>query len=77
MVLLELYWSFLLIGFSSFGGLSMIPQISDQVISHGWMNASQVTDIVAIAEMTPGPLGIELRYLRWHAGCRDPRSCCR
>lgn len=58
MVLLELYWSFLLIGFSSFGGLSMIPQISDQVISHGWMNAGQVTDIVAIAEMTPGPLGL-------------------
>ena len=58
MVLLELYWSFLLIGCSSFGGLSMIPQISEQVISHGWMTASQVTDIVAIAEMTPGPLGL-------------------
>lgn len=58
MVLLELYWSFLIIGFSSFGGLSMIPLISDQVISHGWMTASQVTDIVAIAEMTPGPLGL-------------------
>lgn len=58
MVLLELYWSFLLIGFSSFGGLSMIPQISAQVLSHGWMTASQVTDIVAIAEMTPGPLGL-------------------
>lgn len=58
MVLLELYWSFLLIGFSSFGGLSMIPQISDQVLSHGWMTAEQVTDIVAIAEMTPGPLGL-------------------
>lgn len=58
MVLLQLYWSFLLIGFSSFGGLSMIPQISDQVLSHGWMTASQVTDIVAIAEMTPGPLGL-------------------
>lgn len=58
MVLLELYWSFLLIGFSSFGGLSMIPQISEAVISHGWMTATQVTDIVAIAEMTPGPLGL-------------------
>lgn len=58
MVLLELYWSFLLIGFSSFGGLSMIPQISEQVLQHGWMTASQVTDIVAIAEMTPGPLGL-------------------
>lgn len=58
MVLLELYWSFLLIGFGSFGGLSMIPQISNEVLSHGWMTASQVTDIVAIAEMTPGPLGL-------------------
>ena len=58
MVLLKLYWSFLLIGFSSFGGLSMIPQISDQVITNGWMTASQVTDILSIAEMTPGPLGL-------------------
>lgn len=58
MILLELYWSFLLIGFGSFGGLSMIPQISNEVIRHGWMTAEQVTDIVAIAEMTPGPLGL-------------------
>ncbi len=58
MVLLELYWSFLLIGFTSFGGLSMIPLISNQVTSHGWMTLEQVADIVAIAEMTPGPLGL-------------------
>lgn len=58
MVLLKLYWSFLLIGLSSFGGLSMIPQISSEVVSNGWMTVSQVTDIVAIAEMTPGPLGL-------------------
>lgn len=58
MVLLKLFWGFLLIGFSSFGGLSMIPQITDQVVSNGWMTVSQVTDILAIAEMTPGPLGL-------------------
>ena len=58
MVLLKLYWSFLLIGFSSFGGLSMIPQISSEMVSNGWMTVSQVSDIVAIAEMTPGPLGL-------------------
>ena len=57
-MLLKLFWSFLLIGFGSFGGLSMIPQISNEVLSHGWMTAEQVTDIVAIAEMTPGPLGL-------------------
>ena len=58
MILLELFWSFCKIGFTSFGGLSMIPQISNEVLSHGWMTAEQVTDIVAIAEMTPGPLGL-------------------
>ena len=58
MILLKLFWSFLLIGFGSFGGLSMIPQISNEVLSNGWMTAEQVTDIVAIAEMTPGPLGL-------------------
>ena len=58
MILLKLFWSFMLIGFGSFGGLSMIPQISNEVLSNGWMTAEQVTDIVAIAEMTPGPLGL-------------------
>lgn len=58
MVLLKLYWSFLLIGFGSFGGLSMIPQISNEMLQNGWMTVEQVTDIVAIAEMTPGPLGL-------------------
>lgn len=36
----------------------MIPQISDQVITNGWMTVRQVTDILSIAEMTPGPLGL-------------------
>ena len=58
MLLLELFWSFVKIGFTSFGGLSMIPLISAEMISHGWMTASEVSDIVAIAEMTPGPLGL-------------------
>lgn len=55
--LLTLYFSFVKIGFSSFGGLSMIPLIRDEMLGHGWMTAAEVTDIVAIAEMTPGPLG--------------------
>lgn len=58
MVYLELFVSFALIGFTSFGGLSMVPLINSQMLSHGWMTATEVTDIVAIAEMTPGPLGL-------------------
>ena len=58
MVLLELFWSFVKIGFTSFGGISMIPLISSEMLSHGWMTNAELSDIVAIAEMTPGPLGI-------------------
>ena len=58
MIYLELFISFLMIGFTSFGGMSMIPLINDQMLSHGWMTAQEVADIVAIAEMTPGPLGL-------------------
>ncbi len=58
MVLLKLFWSFLKIGFTSFGGLSMIPLITSEVTQNGWMTVSEVSDIVAIAEMTPGPLGL-------------------
>ena len=58
MIYLLLFWSFLKIGFTSFGGLSMIPLISSEMISHNWMTATEVSDIVAIAEMTPGPLGL-------------------
>ena len=58
MVLLDLFFSFMKIGFFSFGGLTMIPVINDEVLAHGWMTADEVMDIVAVAEMTPGSLGI-------------------
>ena len=58
MIYLQLFWSFLKIGFTSFGGLSMIPLISSEMTGHGWMTSTEVSDIVAIAEMTPGPLGL-------------------
>jgi chromate transporter len=58
MIYLELIWSFIKIGFTSFGGFSMIPLISTEMASHGWMTSAEISDIVAIAEMTPGPLGL-------------------
>ncbi len=58
LTVLNLFWSFCLIGFTSFGGLSMIPLINGEMTRHGWMTAAEVSDIVAIAEMTPGPLGL-------------------
>ena len=34
MILLELFWSFCKIGFTSFGGLSMVPLINSEMLSH-------------------------------------------
>lgn len=58
MIYLQLFLSFMKIGFFSFGGTTMIPVINDEVLHYGWMTMDEVMDIVAIAEMTPGSLGI-------------------
>lgn len=58
MVYLQLFLSFMKIGFTSFGGMSMVPLILEEMQIHGWMTAEDMTNLVAIAEMTPGPLGI-------------------
>ena len=58
MIYLQLFFSFVKIGFSSFGGLSLVPVINQEMLTHGWMTVNEVADIIAIAEMTPGSLGI-------------------
>ena len=59
---LAMFWAFVKVGFTSFGGLSMIPLINAEMVSHGWMTSAEVADIVAIAE----DLGLHprLRHLR-------------
>ena len=56
--LVQLFAAFAKIGFTSFGGTSMIPLIMDEMSSHGWMTDADLTNLIAIAEMTPGPLGV-------------------
>lgn len=58
MVYLELFLSFVKIGFTSFGGMSMVPLIMEEMTKHNWMLPEDLANIVGIAEMTPGPLGI-------------------
>lgn len=59
-MLLELFLSFVQIGlFSIGGGYVAIPLIQQQVVDqHGWIPMSVFNDLVTIAEMTPGPIGI-------------------
>ena len=60
MIYLQLFLTFLKVGFFGFGGgyamLSLIQ--SEVVVRHGWLTGQQLTDIVAISQMTPGPIAI-------------------
>ena len=60
MILLELFYTFLIIGMFTFGGgYSMIALIQDEVVSHhGWLTGQEFADILAISQITPGPVGI-------------------
>lgn len=59
MIYLKLLFSFFKIGLFSFGGgYAMIPLIQKEIESHGWLTSSQFVDIIAIAEMTPGPIAV-------------------
>lgn len=60
MIYLELFWSFIQIGmFSIGGGYAAMPLIQNQVVDiHPWLSMQQFADVMAIAEMTPGPIAI-------------------
>lgn len=59
MIYLILLFTFFKIGLFSFGGgYAMIPMIEREITSHGWLTAAEFIDILAIAEMTPGPISI-------------------
>ena len=60
MICLKLLWSFLQVGlFSIGGGYAAIPLIQSQVVeSNPWLTMEEFTDLVTIAEMTPGPVTI-------------------
>ncbi len=57
-MLWELFITFFMIGFVSFGGgYAMIPLIQEEVVErHGWMTAQTFTDVIAVAGMSPGPI---------------------
>ena len=60
MIFLTLFYTFFIIGAFGFGGgygmLSLIQH--EVVVSHHWMTSAEFTNIVAISQMTPGPIGI-------------------
>lgn len=60
MVYLKLFLSFLKVGmFSIGGGYAAMPLIQSEVVTgHGWLSMGEFTDLITIAEMTPGPIAV-------------------
>lgn len=60
MIFLQLFYTFFKIGLFGFGGgYAMLSMIQGEVVTrYGWLTAQEFTDIVAISQMTPGPIGI-------------------
>ena len=60
MIFLELFYTFFIIGLFGFGGgygmLSLIQ--TETVVNHVWLSSAEFTNIVAVSQMTPGPIGI-------------------
>lgn len=62
MIFWQLFYTFCKIGIFNFGGgYAMISLIQSEVVAHhAWLTAQEFTDIVAISQSTPGPIGINV-----------------
>lgn len=61
MIYVRLFLTFLEIGAVSFGGgYGMISLIREKVIQQGWLNESELLNLIAVAESTPGPIAVNM-----------------
>lgn len=60
-ILLDLFVTFFKLGLFTFGGgYAMIPLLTDEVLSHGWLAQQEIMNFIAVAESTPGPIAINM-----------------
>lgn len=70
MILLQLFISFFKIGLIGFGGgMAIIGLIQQEVETYGWMSQTEFVDVVAISQMTPGPIGINCATYTGYSAC--------
>jgi len=61
MIILELFYVFFTIGLFTFGGgYAMIPLITSEVVTRGWMTEDAIIHFIAVSESTPGPFAINI-----------------
>lgn len=68
MIYLELFIEFFKIGlFSVGGGLATLPFLNKLIDTKGWYDVSELTNMIAISESTPGPIGVNMAtYVGFH-----------
>ncbi len=73
MIFLKLFVTFFKIGLFGFGGgYGMLSLIQHETVEyHHWLSSSEFTDIVAISQMTPGPIGINSATYCGYTACAN------
>ena len=61
MIYLQLFWEFFKTGlFAIGGGMATVPFLFDISAKTGWFTASELANMIAISESTPGPIGVNM-----------------
>lgn len=67
MIYLQLFWEFFKIGlFAVGGGMATLPFLQRLSERSGWFSQNLITDMIAVSESTPGPIGINMAT---YVGC--------
>lgn len=70
MIFIELFFRFFFVGtFSVGGGLATLPFLADMAETTGWFTQTDISNMIAISESTPGPIGINMAtYVGFQTG---------
>ena len=61
MIYLQLFWEFFKTGlFAVGGGMATVPFLYDMGARYGWFTDAQLADMIAVADSTPGPIGVNM-----------------
>ena len=77
MIYLRLYWEFFKTGlFAVGGGLATLPFLHDMSVRTGWFTQAQLSDMIAVSESTPGPMGVNMATYVGFTTAGVPGSLC-
>ena len=77
MIYLQLMYEFFKIGlFAVGGGMATLPFLMDLTTRYDWYTAKEMTDMVAISQSTPGPVGINMATYAGYNAAGIPGALC-